>query len=37
MFNLNAMPNHRVNWTAQQLRCWVPSALRAAATRYAER
>ena len=29
--------NIRVNWTAQQLRYWVPSALRASAAGYAER
>jgi hypothetical protein len=32
-----ATPNHRMNPTAQQLRCWVPASLRAAAAGYADR
>jgi hypothetical protein len=31
------LPNNRVNLTAQQVRCWVPSALRAPAAVYGER
>lgn len=29
--------NKSINWTAQQLRCWVPSALRAPAVGYLNR
>ena len=33
----NVTPNHRVNRTAEQLRCSVPASLRAAAAGYPER
>jgi len=31
------LPNHAIESTAQQLRCWVPSSLRSSAAPHRER